>query len=155
MQKNDGRRRSHAANAYAAAQRRWPRTRGRLLASELALRSWQEHVPAMSYLPLSWLATLLLAPRVAFMGWHQAKLGILLAHPGLLRVGELLRLRFSDIVWSSGDTSLLRLRETKRGTEQPVRFTDKALFGLLAGLLATVKDLNEFVIQIGYAKLRA
>ena len=88
------------------------------------------------------------------MGWHQAKLAVLLAHRGLLRVGELLRLRFCDIVLSGVDVVLLRLRQTKTGKEQPVRFTDRGMFLLLKALLETVKDYNEFVVQIGYARLR-
>ena len=54
---------------------------------------------------------------------------------------------------SGTEVFLLRLRVTKTGKEQPVRFTDRAMFLLLKALLATVKDYTEFVIQIGHARL--
>ena len=85
-----------------------------------------------------------------------ACVSVLLAHKGLLRVGELLRLKVSDVVFQAKNVLLLRLQETKTGRDQPVRFRSPLVTRLLRALIDRSGGSEEaFLIGISYNKPRA
>lgn len=130
-----GSRRQLAVEVYSAVQRRWPRLRGQLRASLGALKSWSKVVPYRSYRPLSWRAVLLMVYYLSGMGWWVSGCALLLGFQGVLRAGELLRIRVRDVSFhlSEGDVvAVIRLVKTKTGSNRPVRITDLVLFELCA-----------------------
>lgn len=87
-------------------------------------------VPSRSYKPLSWGSVPLIARLCDTRGWKLAAVAFIVAFKGLLRVGELLRLRACDMYFK-GAEFVLRLIETKAGKDEPVRIADPGVIGAL------------------------
>ena len=148
-----GRMRSLASLTYAALLRRHPRLKGCLRASFAALKSWARAAPSSSYKPLPWGAVLLMVRFCENRGWWIAATALVVAFKGLLRVGELLRLRAAD-VYFKGSEVVLRLMETKTGKDQPVRIGDTGVIWALRWLLSSLPR-GALLFEIPYYRLRA
>ena len=66
----------------------------------LALRGWHKLHPVLSYPPLTWELTVLIALKMSVQSWPLA-VGTLLAFDCFLRVGELVGLKREDVADSS------------------------------------------------------
>jgi hypothetical protein len=108
-----------------------PQLNGHLHFSSLSLKGWQKLHPSISYPPLTWELSCLIALRLSLGGFFSLALGTLLAFDGLLRINELLHLRKEDIA-DAGDGRLgfdvkamaLRIRSSKTGPNQWVTVSD-------------------------------
>ncbi len=149
-----GSRRQLCVSALYGLYRRWPRLKGRMLGSMAALRSWAKARPGRAFLPVPWHVALLLSRMITSRGYPDLGYGVLLAHHGLLRVGELLRLRWADIkdIPRTGKL-LIRLQKTKTGANQHVMVEDKRLVELTR-TLRNRSDPQAFVLSVGYNVLR-
>ena len=122
-----------------------PELKGQLPVSMLALRGWHKLHPVLSYPPLTWELTVLIALKISLHSWPLA-VGTLLAFDCFLRVGELVGLKREDVADSS-DARLgaefkgmaLRLRKTKTGPNQWVEVESKEVMALLRGVVASTK----------------
>ena len=98
--------------------------------------------PSVSYPPLAWGVTCVIAVWMARRGRLRHAAALLLAFDCLLRSGELLRLRREDVV-AAGDARVgseytgvyLRLAHTKTGADQSVDVRDEAVRELLLVLV--------------------
>ena len=119
-----------------------PSLKGRLPLSGLALKGWDKLVPSRSHPPMTWELALVVAVRMACVGQFAAAVATLLAFDCLLRVGELTKIRRSDIA-DSGDARMgaeykgiaIRLRRTKTGLNQFVEVKNPVVAYLLRYLL--------------------
>lgn len=127
----------YASHALHGVMFRRPELRGAgfLPTARQTLRGWSRSKRSTSHPPLTWEITVLFAVTLSRSGHHGAAVAMLLAFDCYLRVGELLRLRFCDIVLphdarmgSSHQTMAVRLPKTKTGLNQwvSVRNTDVA-----------------------------
>jgi integrase len=122
-----------------------PELKGRLPISMLALRGWNKLHPVLSYPPLTWELTVVIALKIAVRSWPLA-IGTLVAFDCFLRVGELVGLKREDVA-DSNDARLgsdfkgmaLRLRKTKTGPNQWVEVENKDVMSLLRGVIASTK----------------
>lgn len=122
-----------------------PELKGHLPVSMLALRGWNKLHPVLSYPPLTWELTVIIAIKMAVRSWPLA-VGTLLAFDCFLRVGELVGLKREDVA-DSADARLgasfkgmaLRLRRTKTGPNQWVEVERKEVMTLLRGVVASTK----------------
>lgn len=117
-----------------------PMLRNKLQTAKLALRGWSRLVPVVSYPPLSWDLTVLLAVQMVRHGYVGAGVATLVGFHCLLRIGELVGLRTSDVArlrdHRLGSTRRLqrmglRLRKTKTGKEQWVDVLDTDVASIL------------------------
>ena len=162
--KESGGRRQAAAELLCGLYRRFPRSRGRLLASVAALKSWTKCVPGKAYLPLVWGVALVVAHQIAKHAKsvvdHYAAIAVPVAHHCLLRVGELLRLRAEDVVFNpifsvkSAATASLRIRSAKTGADQYVRVTDPVIVLLLRRLIRSTQVRTDRIFRLSYSQLR-
>lgn len=122
-----------------------PELKGRLPVSMLALRGWNKLHPVLSYPPLTWELTVMIALKISTRSWPLA-VGTLLAFDCFLRVGELVGLKREDVA-DSCDSRLgvdfkgmaLRLRKTKTGPNQWVEVEGKEVMALLREVVASTK----------------
>lgn len=111
-----------------------PELKERLLLSRRSLRGWDRTRGHRSHPPLTWELTVMLALCMARRGLHAEAVASLLAFECYLRVGEYMRLQFSDVA-VLGDPRLggahtgmaLRLARTKTGNNQWVTVRDPAV----------------------------
>jgi integrase len=121
-----------------------PRLKTKLGESRLRLRGWRRLVRCKSHPPITWELAVLFATVLAKWGHHAEAVGTLLSFDCYLRVSELTKLRYSDVVMpgdprtgSAHRTMALRLAVTKTGLNQWVslgreRVTKALLFYLNA-----------------------
>jgi integrase len=103
------------------------------------------HFPVLSYPPLTWDLTVLIALKISLHSYSLA-IATLLAFDCFLRVGELCSLKREDVA-DSKDSRLgvdfkgmaLRLRKTKTGPNQWVTVEDEQVMHLLRGVIAKTK----------------
>ena len=114
--------------------------------SALALKGWEHMQPTQSHPPITWDLAVLVAVRMARLGFWAYAVGILLAFDCLLRVGELVSLVTTDVA-DAGDSRIgkeykglaLRLRKTKTGPNQWVSVKDPSVSFLLRQLLRSTR----------------
>jgi integrase len=123
-----------------------PHLRDHLHLSSKSLRGWSKRHPPVSYPPLTWELTCLIAVRLALSGLLRHAIAVLLAFDSFLRVGELVGLHRDDVADSKdariGVVSVdmtLRLRSTKTGPNQWVIVENPDVKTLLRKLLASTK----------------
>ena len=111
-----------------------PELKDRLLLSRRSLRGWDRTRPHRSHPPLTWELTVMLALTMARRGLHAEATASLLAFDCYLRVGEYLRLQYSDVavlsdsrLGASHTGMALRLAHTKTGPNQWVSVRDSAV----------------------------
>lgn len=104
---------------------RCPLLRYHLGESRLRLRGWLKLKTKRSHPPITWELTVLFSTVMSTWGRHPEAVATLLAFDCYLRVGEVTRLRYSDVVLPNDartgvarSTMALRLRETKTGPNQ-------------------------------------
>jgi integrase len=118
-----------------------PSLRPVLFKAQRALKAWTRLVPPVSYPPLTWELTLVLATKMAHSHWASG-VAVLLAFVCYLRIGELVSLEVGDVAMA-GDPRVssklpriaLRLRKTKRGPNQWVVVHDARVEKLISLLL--------------------
>lgn len=123
-----------------------PELKGHLPVSMLALRGWNKIHPVLSYPPLTWELTVLIALKISVHSWPLA-VATLVAFDCFLRVGELVGLKREDVA-DSNDARLgvdfkgmaLRLRKTKTGPNQWVEVENKDVMCLLRDVVASAKS---------------
>lgn len=135
--------RSHGSFSYAnqclnALVFHSPLLRLRLHHSRLCLRGWSRLVEARSHPPMTWEVTLMVAVTMASWGFKEEAIAVLIAFDCLLRVGELTRIIYSDIickndprVGSSHPTMAIRLQRTKTGLNQWVSLHNPKVASIL------------------------
>lgn len=124
-----------------------PELKGRLHTSMLALRGWSRLHPVLSYPPLTWDLTVIIAVKMALRGYSRLALGTILAFDSFLRIGELMGIRREDVA-DGNDPRIgvelkgmaIRLRKTKTGPNQWVEVENAQVMQLLRGLLATTRS---------------
>ena len=119
--------------------------------SRRALSAWGKHVPTKSALPLPQHWVDVIAVCGILRGYGVLSLGLVIAFKSYLRVGELCRLRGSDILVdvlaSSGSAGCgLRIRVAKTGRNQFARVRDPSVIGILRFLKARTAG-EELVFQ--------
>ncbi len=91
------RNRQLAVNAVYGLYMLHPELRRQLRGSEGLLAAWQRLVPSVSHLPLTWTLTVAIARTMAENGYAECAIAALVAFDGMLRVGELVAIRVSDV----------------------------------------------------------
>ena len=122
-----------------------PELKSHLPVSMLAARGWNKLAPVLSYPPLTWDLTVLVALKISLRSWPCA-IGTLLAFDCFLRIGELCSLKREDVA-DAKDARLgvdfkgmaLRLRKTKTGPNQWVTVENVQVMHLLRALIAKAK----------------
>ncbi len=115
-----------------------PRVKVKLGESRLRLRGWRRLIKYKSHPPITWEIACLFAVTMAKWGHHAEAVGTLLSFDCYLRVGELTRLRYCDVVLpndprtgSAHTTMALRLAVTKTGPNQWVSLRSKQVSSAL------------------------
>ena len=131
---------SHTLNALIFYS---PSLRLRLGESRLRLRGWSRIRTSTSHPPITWELTVLFAITLAKWQRVEQAVACLLSFHCFLRVGELTRLRYRDIIQpfdsrlGSAHTDMaLRLAETKTGNDQWVSITSTDVSSVLVRYLA-------------------
>ena len=120
-----------------------PQAKGRLLIAQKMVRNWHRAEPAVPYPPLSWSTTVSIALRMVARGLVDYGVATLLAFDCYLRVSELTCLLREDVAEARDErlglaTTVLRLANTKTGTEQSVVLENSDVAAILKGHLARV-----------------
>ena len=145
-EERNGRGRTSAQHALFGALAAIPSWRGNsnFPLSRMALSGWKRLRPPVSYPPLTWPLTCVIALRAAQLGYVNAAVGFLVSFSGLLRVSELSRLTARDVVLKkdprlgvpiSASIALLCLRKTKRQRVQFAMVDDSDVTSLLSVLV--------------------
>lgn len=118
---------TYVAQALSSAVHHRPDLRPHLPISRQCLRGWNKVREAASHPPLTWEVTVVMACTMARSGYPGPAVALLLAFDCFLRVGELTRIRFTDVVMPNdprmgrAHTSMaVVLRTTKTGKMQSV-----------------------------------
>lgn len=129
---------SYASQALFGLIYRCPPLRHHLGESRLRLRGWNRLRVHHSHPPITWELTVVFAVTMARWGRHAEAVATLLAFDCLLRVGELTRLTFHDVVvpndarLGSADTGMvIRLARAKTGLNQSVDLQNAHVRALL------------------------
>jgi integrase len=121
---------------------RCPPLRLHLGESRLRLRGWNRLKEQRSHPPITWELTVLLAVTMSKWGYHAESVATLLAFDCLLRVGELTRITFHDVI-VPGDSRLgsaftgmvIRLARAKTGLNQSVSLENPQVQAVLQAYL--------------------
>jgi integrase len=118
---------AYASHALCAVVHRRPDLRHQLPLSRQCIRGWDKVRTSSPHAPLTWELTVLIACTMARSGYHGPAIAILLAFDCFLRVGELTRIRKSDVVMPNDSrmgrahtTMAVVLRTAKTGKMQSV-----------------------------------
>lgn len=142
---------------------RQPSLRSHLGESRLRLRGWGTLKVSRSHPPITWELTVLFAVTLASWSHHAEAVAMLLAFDCYLRVGELTRLRFADIVMpddprlgSAHRSMALRLATTKTGLNQWVSLQNTAIATVLRDyIVGRSLAHTDLVFSFTPARLRA
>ena len=137
-----------------------PRAEGKLLVSGRMLHSWRKAVPSVSYPPLTWDLTVLIAVQMIRAGHYRFAVATVLGFDCLLRINELLSLRarnFADAkdarLGSEYKLTSIEIERAKTGKEQSVDLRDDAVKSLVRALVRQTKP-NELLFPGGDKKYR-
>lgn len=140
--RGDGRGKQLAASTLAGVTLALPRAKNRLCVAAVAVKRWSKLCPAISYPPLTWELAVLVAVQMVRAGHYRFAVGTLLGFDCLLRIGELLSLRCSDVadardsrLGSEYKQTAVIVRAAKTGTNQSVTIESSDVKGLLRPLL--------------------
>jgi integrase len=130
---------AYVSQALSGAVHQRPDLRHRLPIARQCLRGWDKVRETTSHPPLTWELTVVMACTLARSGYHGAAIAMLLAFDCFLRVGELTRIRFTDIVMPNDprtgrahSTMAVVLRAAKTGKLQSVEVADHDVARLVA-----------------------
>jgi len=130
---------SHALNGIIF---RKPSLKLKLGVARQCLRGWRRMRHTSSHPPLTWELTVTIAVTQAKWGYHTCAVATILSFHYYLRVGELTRLRRSDIItpsdprMGSGHVGMaIRLARTKTGVNQSVSITNRHVQELILAWL--------------------
>ena len=119
-----------------------PELKEKLLLSRRSLRGWDRTRPHRSHPPVTWELTVMIALTMARRGLHAEATASLLAFDCYLRVGEYLRLQYSDVavlsdarLGASHTGMALRLAHTKTGPNQWVSVRNPAVSDVFTAYL--------------------
>ena len=133
-----GRPHSTAVHALSGLVHYLPRLRQQLPEARLRIRGWARRKVTTSHPPITWELTLVIALTMAQFGHHAEAIACLLSFDCYLRVGEMTRLRFKDIIIPHdarmGKAHIgmaLRLPKTKTGLNQWVSLHNDRVSSLL------------------------
>jgi integrase len=154
-----------AAHAIFALAHHRPDLKKRLGQAHRRLAGWHRLTPSVSYPPITWELTVVIAVALARGGYHGEATSCLLAFHCYLRVGELVNLRIRDVILPHDPRMgrafvgmALRLRTTKTGPEQWVEIRRDDVGEILSewiarrALLAT--SMDDFVFPFTADHLR-
>ena len=118
---------AYASHALSAVVHRRPDLRHQLPLSRQCIRGWDKVRISSPHAPITWELTVLMACTMARSGYHGPAIAMLLAFDCFLRVGELTRIRRSDVVMPNDSrmgrahtTMAVVLRTAKTGKMQSV-----------------------------------
>lgn len=139
----DGGGKSTAKNALYGVIMFEPRARDQLMCSRMCLRGWMKRSPPVSYPPLTWEVTVVIAVQLIRSDRFLFGVATLLGFDCLLRVSELMNLVREDVV-HTGDARmgsvfrgmLLRIRKAKTGRNQLVEVSRPAVRELILQVLS-------------------
>ena len=130
---------TYASHALNAAVHQRPELRHQLPLSRQCIRGWDKVRVSTSHAPLTWELTVLMACTMARSGYHAPAVAMLVAFDCFLRVGELTRIRLSDVVMPNDarmgrahPTMAVVLRAAKTGKMQSVSVWSSDVAQLLA-----------------------
>ena len=130
---------TYVSQALSGAVHQRPDLRHRLPISRQCLRGWDKTRETTSHPPLTWELTVVMSCTLARSGYHGPAIAMLLAFDCFLRVGELTRIRFTDIVMPNDprtgrahSTMAVVLRTAKTGKLQSVGVADQDVARLVA-----------------------
>jgi integrase len=125
-----GKNRQLAVNTVYGLYMRLPSIAEQLRGSESLLRGWKRLRPSISYPPITWPLTVLVARTLAASGYRDCAIAVLVSFDGLLRVGELCAVKVADVSV---------LGDRRRGDAGALQPGNRASFGRLCIRLATTK----------------
>lgn len=130
---------AYASHTLSAVVHQRPDLRHQLPLARQCIRGWDKVRISASHAPLTWELTVLMACTMARSGYHGPAVAILLAFDCFLRVGELTRIRRSDVVMPNDSrmgqahtTMAVVLRVAKTGRMQSVGIASADVAQLLA-----------------------
>jgi integrase len=149
---NNGKCRQRAQDAVSGIQLFAPQFKRNLPLSQQAMAGWRKLHPAHKHPPVSWSQTIAIAIKLAAWGRWDMGVAALLSFSALLRIGELVALRRSDVYDADASEnrldraafSGLRLRRAKTGTNQFAELHDRAVMSLLRLHLHSHSSRNIF-----------
>jgi len=138
--------RAQANSTYYGLLAQLPSLKNNMPTSLLCLRAFAKLKPSVSYPPLTWELTVVIAVQMARHRQHLCAVATLLGFDCLLRIGELTSLRKRDVA-DAGDPRMaaehkglaLRIRKAKTGTNQFVTVRDPVVRRLLRDVVAVTK----------------
>ena len=129
---------------------RRPPLRNHLGESRLRLRGWQKLRTSTSHPPITWELAVVFSVTMAKWGRHSESVAVLLAFDCLLRVGELTRLQYRDVVQpydprmgSAHVGMVVRLAKAKTGLNQSVALINPQVQSLLHAYLQSRPFLSD------------
>ena len=130
---------TYASHALSAVVHQRPDLRHQLPVARQCIRGWEKVRTSTPHAPLTWELTVLMACTMARSGYHGPAVAMLLAFDCFLRVGELTRIRRSDVVTPNDSrmgrahaTMAVVLRVAKTGKMQSVGIASADVGELLA-----------------------
>ena len=150
--------RSEASNAVAGLQHFLPNLRKNLPSSWRLLGAWQRSELPCRAPPLTWETLCSICGVFVSQGHTGAAIALCVAFDGMLRTGEMLDVKASDVVISADSlTAVVSLGLTKggkrRGVEETVVLDDPLVVSLLTVLLMSRKG-GQKLIPLSQAKFR-
>jgi integrase len=151
---------SRAQLTLSAAQAFRPSAKRRLPNSSAELSGWRRITISRQHPPLTWPVTCAIAYRMAQDGHSRAAVCVLLAFDCLLRIGELVGVRPSDILTPiDKDPKLgwfvtVRLPRTKTGMNQSVRILSSEVARLTLRLKAATKPDDTLLVGMSSTGFR-
>ena len=159
---NDGKGKSLAADTLYGLIKFMPHCDQHLSASKASLAGWSKLQPAVSYPPLTWDLTVLIAIQMVRQGHIRHGIATVLAFDCFLRVGELVGLKKADVadvndhrLGSEYSGTSLRLRKTKTGPNQWVQVLDEDVVQLLRCVLDTTARGSDALFPFTAAQYRS
>jgi len=143
----------YACQAMFGLIYRLPSLRLKLGESRLRLKGWRRLKHSRSHPPITWELCVVFAIKMAQWGYHAHAVATLLSFDCYLRVGELTRLQYSDVVWpgdprtgSAHPTMALRLGITKTGRNQWVSLGNQQVATVLQHYLRAFPFMTDDLI---------
>ena len=156
---------AYASQALNAVVHQRPELRHQLPLSRQCIRGWEKVRTSVPHAPLTWELTVLMACTMARSGYHGPAIALLLAFDCFLRVGELTRIRLSDVVMPNDSrmgrahtTMAVVLRTAKTGKMQSVGIWSDDVAQLLALWVRSIpigsNDSDPFIFRFSPDFLR-
>lgn len=139
---NEGKGKQKAKDTLYGVQLFLPHARGKMIVSSAIAARWSKSTPVVSYPPLTWELTVLIAVQMTRHRRADLALAALLGFDCLLRVGELMRIRARDVAFPADArmgadreyrVTTLAIPVAKTGKNQSVVVRDPDVIALLRG----------------------